>query len=187
MVKKYWWVGLIGLVVLVGGLGFLLGNKLKKDGMVFGNTFGRFTSPELLAYTTTTNANFGGIPVYNMEDYSDVGVTFITNTETTIGGKNGNVASSGTLRLACSTSETAPNIGAATSTTNIWTYVDFTNPETLTSYDGNTGYTHNTSSTIKTFVATNEVWKWCSPIWKSDSVMTPGLVTTSVYVKRVNS
>lgn len=131
---------------------------------------GRLTQAEKTLFTTTTNANYAGIPVVNVNDFQYVGVTF------------SGTATSGTLRMACSTQDDMPTIGAASSTENRWDYVDMIDTETESSINGDTGITFINSTDVRHFVVRNSIFKWCAPML-SGNTSKPGLGTTTIYMK----
>lgn len=166
---KKWQIGLVGLFVLVA-LGAIIYSVQKEKGQVLGN---RMNMTEVTLFTTSTNANYTGIPVVNVNDYEYIGYTVVGE------------SASGTVKFLCSMQDTAITT-AASSTSNRWDYVDATLTNTEASIDGYTGVTLSNSNFIQHYVVRNSVWKWCSAMLSGNT--TPaGYGTTTVYMKRVQN
>lgn len=162
----------LGVLLILNIYNFKLKNTTTESSL--GMNGGRLNIPEVTIFTTTTNANFSGIPVSNINDFQFVGFTVLGD------------ASSGTIRFACSMQDTEPTIGAATSTSNRWDYVDVVDTQTETSIDGWTGLVMNGLSGSRQFSLRNSVFKWCTAL-QSGNTTPAGFGTTTVYLKRVNN
>ena len=136
-------------------------------------SIGRVTPAEITLFTTSTNANYAGLPVINVNDFDTIAYT--------VSSQN----ASGTLRFICSTQDTEITT-AVSSTSNRWDYVDVVDTEDETSIDGDTGVVMVTSTDVRTFVVRNAVYRWCSAIISGDTSPS-GLGTTTVYMKRVQN
>lgn len=139
-----------------------------------GASYGRLNQAEKVVLATSTNANFSGLSVSNVNDFQNVGFTLVGQT------------ASGTLRFGCSTQDSLPDIGAATTTDNRWDYVDFIDTATDSSIDGYTGISLSNTTVIRQFVVRNSIFKWCTPVLSGNT--TPaGYGTTTVYLKAVDN
>lgn len=157
--------GLVVVIFLIGGILF----ASRQSDSPLGS---RTNQPERTLFTTSTNANFSGIAVANVNDFNNIGFTAVTEN------------ASGTLRIACSMQDTQPTIGAATSTSNRWDYVDIVDAQNEASLDGYTGITFSGGNLIRQVVVRNSVFKWCSALL-SGNTSPAGLGTTTVYMKPV--
>ena len=157
-------IGLIvALAVVVAG-GYLYFNQEKGLG-------NRINVAEVALFTTSTNANFTGIPVINVNDFDYVAYT-IAGT------------ASGTVKFLCSYQDDIITTGA-TSTSNRWDFVDVTNNQTEASIDGNTGVTIS-GGVIGQYIIRNSGFKWCSA-HLTGNTSPAGLGTTTVYLKRAQN
>lgn len=108
-----------------------------------------------------------------------IGVTDYQYVAWTVATANG---ASGTVRFACSMSDTAPSFSAATSTSNRWDYVDVTDLSTDSSIDGHTGVVMSNTTNVRQFQIETSPFKWCTAIL---SPWTAG--TTTVYLLPANN
>lgn len=164
------WVGFsLGvLVILICVPACLLRDETRDDSLG-----SRINTAQVTLFSTSTNANYTGVTVANVNDWDSIGFTVVGQT------------ASGTVRFACSMQDD-PITLAASSTSNVWDYVDSIDTLTETSIDGQTGLAMTGGNIIRHFVIRNSVWKWCGARM-SGNTSPAGLGTTTVYMKRIQN
>jgi hypothetical protein len=158
----------IAIVVLVAVIATITAVIMNNKTNVLGN---RINMAEVTLFTTSTNANFTGLPVVNVNDFDYVAYT-IAGT------------ASGTVKFLCSYQDNQITTGA-TSTSNRWDFVDVTNNQTEASIDGNTGVVI-TGGVISQYIIRNSGFKWCSA-YLTGNTSPAGLGTTTVYLKKAQN
>jgi hypothetical protein len=156
--KKYLLAIAAFLVALAGGAG---GGQLLS---------GRNATSEITLFTTSTNANYSTDKVTNVESYRHIDITMAAT------------AASGTLRFACSNSDTQPDFSAAASATNRWDYMEVIDKENGASIEGDTGITLSDTTDVRQFEINDNISTWCKPLL-SGNTSPAGLGTTTVYFK----
>ena len=133
---------LVGLVVvcaaILGGYKFYKGSNLGA----------RLNPAERTVMSEVVTSTVGN--TMNVADFAFISWTVATD------------AASGTLKFACSMSDTAPVFSASQSVTNRWDYVDVIDYEDDASIDGDTGLTLANTSDVRQFVMDNVNFRWCT-------------------------
>lgn len=143
---------IIAGLIIGAGIVFLVLSQKGVSNIIEDNTFlsSRLNTAERsvmseVAATTTGSA-------FDVTDFQYLGWTVATTN------------ASGTLKFACSMSDTAPTFSSSASVSNRWAYVDITDSQDDSSTDGNTGLVFTNSSTVRQVLMENVNFKWCTAI-----------------------
>lgn len=158
------------LLVLVAVVAAFVGGIFltQRKNETFGLSTSRLNPVERIvmsAVTATTTAT----PM-NVADYRLIGYTVATNN------------ASATLKVFCSTADTAPTVSSTASQSNRYAAVSFVDLATNGNIDGATGLVFTNSTTVRHIQIQNSNFRWCSPVlspWTAGSTTITSLPATN--------
>lgn len=150
--------------VLLGLAAFLtaLAGGAAGSGMLGGiNGRGNYQERTMLNAVAATSTG----SAFNVADFVHIGTTVSS------------ISASGTLKFACSMSETAPTFSNSQTSTNRYDYVEIVDLQNGSTIDGDTGIVMTNSSDVRQFEINTNNMRWCTAVL---SPWTAG--TTSVFM-----
>lgn len=162
-------VVVLAVALIIFGLSFYLTTPSNSPTMptVRGNSSYRLAQNERTVLNASVTTTAGSS--MNVADFNLLGFTV------------GTQASSGTIKFACSMSDTAPTFSSSQSATNRWTYVDVTDVQDEASIDGLVGLTFVNSTTVRQVVIRNSNYRWCTALhtWTAGTTTVKMLTATN--------
>jgi len=139
---------LVGVAVLV--IAGVIGGSYYKSSQNDDNLGYRENTQEITILNGVTSTAYG--EVASVVYYRNVGITVATD------------SASGTLKFACSLSDTSPTFSGTQSATNTWDYIQVFDKESGASIDGDTGITLANTTDVRVFAINDDNSRWCTAI-----------------------